>query len=69
MERRSVCCSLLHRTAHVMYVIIALYKIVIVVFCHALVLPHCCLPKSRFPAVGEVYSHILQHIYWLGVGL
>lgn len=40
-----------------MNVIIALYKIVIVVLCHALVPPRCYFAKIRAPAVGNTYSH------------
>lgn len=40
-----------------MDVIIALYKIVIVVFCHALMLPCCYFAKSRAHTVGYTYSH------------
>lgn len=40
-----------------MNVIIALYKIVIVVLCHALMPPRCYFAKSRALAVGNTYSH------------
>lgn len=67
MKSHSVCCA---KRARVMYVIIALYKTVIVVFCHALMPPRCLFAKSRAPTVGNAYSHwkiqrraFCRHIY------